>query len=64
MELANETVVETDMEQGGEFEIEQDGSEFSLDELCEAKCDEADIANGDDCAAILMRCEEGARDGR
>lgn len=59
MELANETVVETDMEQGGEFEIEQDGSEFSLDELCEAKCDEADIANGDDCAAISMRCEEG-----
>ena len=58
MELANETVVETDMEHGGEFEIEQDGEEFSLDELCASKCDEADIANGDDCAAMSLRCEE------
>ena len=58
MELANETVVETDMEQGGEFEIEQDGGEFSLDDLCASKCDEADIANGDDCAVMTSHCEE------
>lgn len=58
MELANETVVETDMEHGGEFEIEQDGEEFSLDELCASKCDEADIANGDDCAVMTSHCEE------
>lgn len=58
MELANETVVETDMEHGGEFEIEQDGGEFSLDDLCASKCDEADIANGNDCAAMTSHCEE------
>lgn len=58
MELANETVVETDMEQGGEFEIEQAGGEFSLDDLCASKCDEADIANGDDCAAMSLHCEQ------
>ena len=46
------------MEHGGEYVIEQDGSEFSLDELCEAKCDEADIANGDDCAVMTSHCEE------
>lgn len=58
MELANETVVETDMEQGGEFEIKQDGGEFSLDDLCASKCDEADIANGDDCAVMTSHYEE------
>lgn len=58
LELAGETVVETDMEQGGEFEIEQDGGEFSLDDLCASKCDEADIANGDDCAVMTSHCEE------
>lgn len=59
LELTSELTIETDVEHGGEYEIEQDGSEFSLDELCEAKCDEADIANGNDCAAISLRCEEG-----
>lgn len=58
LELTSELTIETDVEHGGEYEIEQDGSEFSLDELCEAKCDEADIANGNDCAAMSMRCEE------
>lgn len=58
LELTSELAIETDVEHGGEYEIEQDGSEFSLDELCEAKCDEADIANGNDCAAMSMRCEE------
>lgn len=58
LELANETVVETDMDCGGEFEIEQDGEEFSLDDLCASKCDEADIANGDDCAVMTKHCEE------
>lgn len=58
LELTSELTIETDVERGGEYEIEQDGSEFSLDELCEAKCDEADIANGNDCAAMSMRCEE------
>lgn len=58
MELANETVVETDMEQGGEFEIEQDGGEFSLDDLCASKFDEAAIANGADCAVMMSHCEE------
>ena len=58
MELSNETVLETDMEQGGEFEIEQDGGEFSLDDLCASKRDEADIANGDDCAVMTSHCEE------
>lgn len=58
LELAGETVVETDMDRGGEFEIEQDGEEFSLDGLCASKCDEADIANGDDCAVMTSHCEE------
>lgn len=58
MELANETVVETDMEHGGEFEIEQDVEEFSLDDLCASKCDGADITNGNDCAAMLLHCEQ------
>lgn len=58
MELANETVVETDMEHGGEFEIEQDVEEFSLDDLRASKCDEADITNGNDCAAMLLHCEQ------
>lgn len=58
LELAGETVVETDMDRGGEFEIEQDGEEFSLDDLCASKCDEADIANGDDCAVMTSHCEE------
>lgn len=58
LELAGETVVETDMDRGGEFEIEQDGEEFSLDDLCASKCDEADIANGDDCAVMTLHCEE------
>lgn len=58
LELTSELTIETDVEHGGEYEIEQGGSEFSLDELCEAKCDEADIANGNDCAAMSMRCEE------
>lgn len=60
MELANETVVETDMEHGGEFEIEQDGEEFSLDDLCASKCDEADIANGKEFAST-MACREEER---
>lgn len=59
LELTSELTIETDVEHGGEYEIEQDGSEFSLDDLCASKCDEADIANGDDCAAISLRCEEG-----
>lgn len=59
LELTSELTNETDVEHGGEYEIEQDCSEFSLDDLCASKCDEADIANGDDCAAISLRCEEG-----
>lgn len=58
LELVGETVVETDMDRGGEFEIAQDGEEFSLDDLCASKCDEADIANGDDCAVMTSHCEE------
>lgn len=29
-------------------EVETDSEGFSLDELCESKCDEAEIANGDE----------------
>lgn len=58
LELSSELTAETDMEHGGEFEIEQDGGEFSLDDLCASKCDEADIANGDDCAVMTSHCEE------
>lgn len=59
LELTSELIVETDVEHGGEFEIEQDGGEFSLDELCASKCEEADIANGGDCAAMMTHYEEG-----
>lgn len=58
LELSSELTAETDMERGGEAEAEQGGDEFSLDELCASKCDEADIANGNEFAAMLPRCEE------
>ena len=47
-ELATEAVADVDMERIGEVEAEQGGEPFSLDELCESKCDEAGIANGDE----------------
>lgn len=31
---------------------------LSLDELCESKCDEADVANGNVEAPMTPRCEE------
>lgn len=58
LELTSELTIETDVEHGGEYEIEQDGSEFSLDDLCAYKRDEAAIANGDDCAVMTSHCEE------
>lgn len=58
LELATEAVVETDVERSGEFEIEQDGEEFSLDDLCASKCNEADLANGNERAAMTSHCEE------
>lgn len=45
-ELATETVADVDMERGGAAEVEQGDDGFSLDDLCESKCEEADIANG------------------
>lgn len=60
LELSSELTAETDMERGGELEVEQGGEEFSLDELCASKCDEADIANGNEFAAT-MPCREEER---
>lgn len=45
-EHATEAVADVDMERDAEAEVEQGDDGFSLDELCESKCDEADIANG------------------
>ena len=41
-------------------EVETDSEGFSLDELCESKCDEAEIANGDERSdAVAAHYEEG-----
>lgn len=57
-EHATEAVADVDMERGGEVEVEQGDEPFSLDELCESKCDEADIANGDVEVPMTPRCGE------
>ena len=59
-ELATEAVADVDMERIGEVEAEQGDEPFSLDELCESKCDEAEIANGDERNdAVTAHYEEG-----
>ena len=59
-EPACEAVADVDMERGGEVENEQGDEPFSLDELCESKCDEAEIANGDERNdAVAAHYEEG-----
>lgn len=41
-------------------EVETDSEGFSLDELCESKCEEADISNGDEQSdAVAAHYEEG-----
>ena len=48
------------MERGGAAEVEQGDDGFSLDELCESKCDEAELANGDERNdAVTAHYEEG-----
>ena len=59
-EPACEAVADVDMERDGVVETEQGDEGFSLDELCESKCDEADIANStgrNDAASVNY--EEG-----
>lgn len=42
-------------------EVETDSEGFSLDELCESKCDEAEIANGDERDGAVSACFEEGR---
>ena len=42
-------------------EVETDSEGFSLDELCASKCDEADIANGDERDDAVGACYEEGR---
>lgn len=60
-ELAAEMNAETAIEHNGSRESEQDADAFSLDDLCESKCDEARLANGNERVEAAAACYEEGR---
>ena len=60
-ELEAEMNAETAIEHDGSRESEQDADAFSLDDLCESKCDEARLANGDERVETAAACYEEGR---